>query len=190
MIPSNIRDIIINTYQKEPDLEIEVEVRFGDIFNDIFKSGVDIKTFNSVKNYLDEIFDPIFIKTIDYKMNNIRKTIDENGNVFWIIKEKIFNKIYNTINYSISIEKNINPMDMKFFIPDTIRNKKRFSYIIFEKSISIDLTEINTDKDENIFEIEIELLKPYYLNEFESAISNTYKIILNTKVLNEYNTIF
>lgn len=178
MLTKIFKNKIIENFEKYSD-DLEVEVRFGFFSNGSYTNRVNNKTFIKIKNYLDKNYNSIEINTIDFMHNKIRKTVCNNES-HWIIKEEIFNEvnIRNGLNYSISREKIIQPVEN--FKPDVIRKKKRFSYIIYDVSISIDITEIVMDK-ETFYEIEAELLNYEKIKLFENIIFNIFKIVLNSK---------
>jgi hypothetical protein len=190
MLPASLKNKIVSTYAGEKD--IELEARFGIFKQGNFFPGVNRQTFNRVKAYFEKnttIENIENIKTTDYIMGKVRKSVDMNGGTVWITKERLWNeenKDYG-LRYSMSRELNISPIT-QHFVSDTIREKNRSSYLVFSNSVRIDLTMVNMvsslEKKDNItFEVEIELIDSKALDNFEKAINVVLRLILDTLIL-------
>jgi len=185
MLPASLKNKIINTYATQKDLELEA--RFGDFIKNRFQPGVNRQTFNRVKAYFDKNAKAEHVKTTDYIMGRVRKSVYIDGSVAWITKEKVWNeenKDYG-IRYSMSKEIPVAPITTHFN-PEMIREKNRFSYLVFGDTVRIDLTIVNmvsSKKDDVTFEVEVELIDSKALTNFEKAIAVTLRLILDTIIL-------
>lgn len=204
MIPSSIQSKIITTYNQYDAGEVEFEARFGEYKHSKFKSGVTRQIFNRVNDYFGKKINSVNTRTTDYIQDNIRKTVtipdnDRNPKVIWIRKTRLWNqpiKEYG-IRYSMSRESNIDSIPN--FIPDVIREKNRYSYLVFNNSVRIDLTIVNMIQgshpksprsksyDESRYEIEIELVDPSNMKNLEKAILVTLKLVQDTYVIYTHN---
>jgi len=205
MLSADIKQRINSTYANYNDGTIELEARFGQIFKNTFKPGVTREVFNRIREYFDKRAKAIEIKTTDYISQNVRKTVtipvkDEISEVIWITKNRLWNqedKDYG-IRYSMSREIAIQPIAN--FVPEIIREKNRYSYIVFNNTVKIDITMVNmiqglqgkSNSDGTVYEIEVELLNTRGLDSFEKALIVTLQKILDTVVLykdNEANSV-
>lgn len=205
MLSADIKQRINSTYANYNDGTIELEARFGQIFKNTFKPGVSREVFNRIREYFDKRAKAIEIKTTDYISQNVRKTVtipvkDKSSEVIWITKNRLWNqedKDYG-IRYSMSREIPIQPISN--FVPEIIREKNRYSYIVFNNTVKIDITMVNmiqglqgkATNDETVYEIEVELLISRGLDSFEKALIVTLQKILDTVVLykdNEANSV-
>jgi len=189
MLPALLKNKIINTYATQKDLELEA--RFGNFIKHRFQPGVTRQTFNRVKAYFDKNAQAEHVKTTDYIMGRVRKSVYTNGKTVWITKERVWNeenKDYG-IRYSMSKEIPVAPIT-SHFVPEMIREKNRFSYLVFGDTVRIDLTIVNmvsstkkNVKDDITFEVEVELIDEKALTNFEKAIGVTLRLILDTIIL-------
>lgn len=187
MLSSSLKNKIINSYASHKDLELEA--RFGAFHKKGFSSGVSRQTFNRVKAYFEKNSTAITQKTTDYIMGKVRKSVDVNGGVVWMTKERLWNqdnRDYN-LRYSMSREILVDPITTHFKA-DVIREKLRSSYYVFGDAVRIDLTQVNMiqsnyNKDDTVFEVEIELIDTKALIKFEQAVNITLRLVLDTLVL-------
>jgi hypothetical protein len=204
MLSASIKQRINSTYANYNDGTIELEARFGQIVRNSFKPGVPREVFNRIREYFDQRSQAVEIKTTDYISQNVRKTVtipvgDEIPEVIWITKNRLWNqedKDYG-IRYSMSREIPIQPVAN--FVPEIIREKNRYSYVVFNNMVKIDITMVNmvqleanngtdkTIKDITKYEIEVELLNPRGLDSFEKALIVTLQKILDTIILYKDN---
>ncbi len=197
MLSSILKQRINSTYAEyNNDGTIELEARFGRSTNRGFKSGVSIQVFNRIKNYFDSRAQYISTKTTDYITQSIRKTVTspvgtENSKIIWIEKLRLWNQddIKYGIRYSMSREVPIKPIPN--YSPQIIREKNRYSYYVFQNMVRIDLTMVNMiqglqqyhQKDQTIYEVEIELVNLQGIGSFSKAIGIVLKKVLDTVVL-------
>ncbi len=202
MIPSSIKNKILSTYaQNTSDIgEVELEARFGTFYYNKFNPGVNRQVFNRIKNYFDARLTPINLRSTDYIMGKVRKTIigpqnnKDNDQVLWITKQRIWNspdKNYG-IRYSMSNEDPVEAIPEDVFVPDIIREKNRSTYLVFGNAVRIDITLVNMiqgsssknskskTKDDVTYEVEIELVNPSKIDLFEKAIIVTLRLILDS----------
>lgn len=201
MIPSLIKNKILSTYAQhssDPG-EVELEARFG-MYTPRFKPGVNRQVFNRIKDYFDSKATAINIRTTDYIMGNVRKTIvspqsnSDDEEIIWITKERLWNtpdKNYG-IRYSMSQEIPVEPIPDNVFVPDIIREKNRSTYLVFGNAVRIDITLVNMisgssaksptsrTTDDVKYEVEIELVQPSKLKFFENAVTVTLRLVLDT----------
>ena len=209
MLPVNLKNKIINTYSTDGK-DLELEARFGIYKKHNFSSGVTRQTFNRVKAYFDKNASPIDHKSTDYRMGKVRKSVDTTGNTVWITKENIWKEEDKDhgIRYSMAKEVTIEPI-LLHFEPNVIREKNRSSYLVFNDSVRIDITIVNTinivntiivpNQNEISFEIEVELVDSKILSNFESVIKLVSRLVLDTiylytekeknNIINEVNSI-
>ena len=199
MLPASIKQLITSTYAEYGENEVELEARFGSYKNRRFKSGVNIEVFNRIKSYFDTKSQSIQTRTTDYISNDVRKTVtiptdEEEIDTVWIKKNRLWNQEdpnYN-IRYSMSRETPISPIYN--FKPDILREKNRYSYIVFRNTVRVDMTIVNMIKltdDKSAkstdygttYEVEIELLSSGNLSFFEKTIVVTLQQILDTVTL-------
>ena len=194
MLSSNIKDKIRTTYASTNKGEVELEARFGLFKQKNFIPGVSRQVFNRVKSYFDsKAKNQIITRTTDYIMGNVRKTIvnpegDDSASIIWITKKRIWN-IPNQdygIRYSMSNEIMVDPIPDSIFSPTIIREKSRTSYLVFGNAVRVDLTLVTSsekNRDNVTYEIEVELLDPGQLVNFEKTIEITLRLVLDTIVL-------
>tara|TARA_R110001599_G_scaffold349372_2_gene577687 strand:+ start:348 stop:3398 length:3051 start_codon:yes stop_codon:yes gene_type:complete len=181
MLVASLKNKIINTYATDTNLELEC--RFGTFSKNRFVSGVDRNVFNRVKAYFDSKATVVNEKTTDYIMGKVRKSVSVDGTTVWITKERIWNEERTDygLRYSMSREIDVSPIT-SLFKPDVIREKNRSSYLIFGGAVRIDLTLVSMN-NKDTFEVEIELIKPSALVQFEQAINVTLYLVLDTVIL-------
>jgi SAM-dependent methyltransferase len=169
--------------------DLELEAKFGNFSKNRFNSGLNRQTFNRVKAYFDKMSLSLDGKTTDYIMGKVRKSVDSNNIVKWITKERLWNEdIYDyNFRYSMSRETEISPITA-YFSAEIIREKSRSSYLVFNNTVRIDITLVNSshikeNKNDTTYEVEIELLSLNGLDFFEKAVRITLNLVLDTVVL-------
>jgi SAM-dependent methyltransferase len=207
MLSADIKKLIDSTYTQYNDGSVEMEARFGVNTRNGFKPGVTRQVFNRIRDYFENKSTPQQSQTTDYIGKNVRKTVtnpigDGSPEIIWIQKTRLWNQDDPNygIRYSMSREINIDPVPN--FTPDIIREKNRYSYYVYNGTVRIDITMVNmvqnvqntgnvttyqgekkTNQDETKYEVELELLDPRGLNNFESALKVLLYRILDTLVL-------
>ena len=180
MLTGNLKNKITNT----GGVDLELEARFGSYKDNKFISDVKRQTFNRIKAYFDQNSTKIDVRTTDYIMGKVRKSVDSEGNTVWITKERVWvedDKNYG-IRYSMAREISVEPI-ITHFKPVVIREKNRSSYLIFNNSVRIDITQVNQmfkGKDTFTFEVEIELIDRKSLDKFEKAVIIVSRLVLDT----------
>jgi len=216
MLSADIKKLIDSTYAQYNDGSVEMEARFGVNTRNGFKPGVTRQVFNRIRDYFENKSTPQQIQTTDYIGKNIRKTVtnptgDGPTETIWIQKTRLWNQEDPNygIRYSMSREINVTPVPD--FVPDIIREKNRYSYFVYNGTVRVDITMVNmvqnvqntgnvttyqgekkTEQDETKYEVELELIDPAGLNNFESALKVLLYRILDTLVLytqNEFNQV-
>lgn len=191
---NNIYSLIDKFLNNELYNNLEFEIRF---------KNIDLNSFNRLYDYL--IFNnlemnEINTKDIIFNDNNkkIRYTINfNNSDILCINKINLLTKNFDLFDINLSNENIIkkkysnNYNNNKILL---IRNKQRFRFYIYNKSIAIDLTIITVFINDNdtkiLYEIECEILNEISINSIEKIYNIIYsnnfgilKIILNTKIL-------
>jgi hypothetical protein len=221
MLSTGLKNQIIQNFTQEKlsktqhYSELELEARFGTVDKSgHFIPGVSRQVFNRVKSYFDSKAKVIHSKITDYIMGKVRKsiiTVNESNQIEWITKERYWNQDDNNYNirYSMSKETKVPPISDEYFKPETLREKNRYSYLVFNDSVRIDITIVNMVKlnanigqnvhEKDTYEIEVELLKNENLDSFEKALAVTLKLVLDTislytekeryQIVNEINSI-
>lgn len=154
------------------DESIELEVRFGYFDKSNFKSNIKLLQFNNIKKYLIQNYKKYIEQDsiVEYDTNNNYRKIIIEDNIIWQMKTKLETINLYEYNCRISKSKEIN-FKPKEFNTNYIRNRKRFSFNIFDIG-KVDLSIINNDTYEFEFE--------YYGNnikELQSFIEQFYLII-------------
>ena len=186
MLSNSLKNKIRENFSKD-DRGLELEAKFGRFTRNGFESSLDKQTFIRVKQYFDKNSKPIVSKTTDHVMGRVRKTIDEDGEISWMTKERLWNEdLYDyNIRYSMSKEIKSNPIT-SHFAPDLIREKFRSSYLVFNNTVRIDITTVDTfakNEKKTTYEVEIELIDKKSLDNFEKAINVTLRLVLDTLIL-------
>lgn len=201
MLTPSIRQRINSTYAQYNDGTVELEARFGKSVKDQFKPGITREVFNRIREYFDRRAQAVEIKTTDYISQNVRKTVTvPTGNnqpeVIWITKLRLWNqddKDYG-IRYSMSREIPVQPVSN--FVPEIIREKNRYTYVVFNNQVKIDITTVNMIQgvhnqkgydDKTKYELEVELIKPSGLEAFDKTLVVTLQKILDTTILYKTN---
>ncbi len=187
MLSTALKNKIRSNFASNAGQFLELEAKFGNFDRGRFNSGLNRQTYNRVKAYFDKMATSKVAKTTDYIMGRVRKSVSENGDVEWITKERLWNEeLYDyNIRYSMSREIKIPPVT-SHFEPEIIREKFRSSYLVFNNTVRIDITLVTTQQNnkQNITnEVEIELLDPKALDNFEKAIGVTLRLVLDTVIL-------
>ena len=197
MINSKTKQRIVSTFSKYNNKDIELEARFGYFRENRFTSGVTRQVFNRILEYFGNLGKPTVIKTTDYiGDNNVRKSVvtPTNSNtpqsVIWMTKTRLWNwddRDYN-VRYSMSQETLIEPIPN--FISKVIREKNRYTFIVFSGSVKVDLTIVdmitskgNKVKDKSVYEVEVELIQNNRLDYFEKSLQVVLYRVLDTIVL-------
>lgn len=162
----------------------EVEVRFGHFMGKNFVSSVeDIQAFNDLRNFILKNKASVYSETEDfYYPDNLRLSVDSNGNKVLIrkIKKYNFDKLHSNIRIGIASEEIVSEIPEELPAPLYFRKKKRWSLKIQNK-FQIDLTEIFETKVS--YEVELEILNlQISLNELNNVVMKFY--------LNVYGTLY
>ena len=176
---------------------VEVEARFGYFEGSKFTSGVSRSTFNRMKetmiklnprfNYThskDQIFRESGMQGWPYDRNTTERyttiyNFDGTENKSYrLIKTRVQNFDVPDYFFRISISKEITDESPQPSLqPIMIREKKRWSYTVFQENFRLDLTEVTAYNQprnaQTVFEIEIEILgsKLENLNDFEKTVT-------------------
>lgn len=209
---TSIKDLVRSLAPIDTDgTSIEIEVRFGQFNEQNFTSGVSRATFNRVKQSMIEANsrftytyskDEIFRDTGDRNSTERYTTIyNDNGLVDYIyrlVKNRVKNFDVPDYSFRISVSKEITdesprPSSDSGHYPILIRDKKRWSFNIYNKKVRLDLTEVTSyhpgdndpSKAKTVFEIEIEILGPKLenLDIFNDAITLYLKQIQGTIIV-------
>lgn len=198
MLTPNIKQRISSTYASHGNKNVELEARFGRSTIKGFVPGVTRQTFNRIREYFTTKAHPVQTKTTDYISGDIRKTVttplssDTSPETIWIKKTRLWNQEDNNygIRYSMSKELPISPVER--FNPKVIREKNRWSFMVFGGTVRVDLTMVNMvqglqkvspQKDQTRYEVEVELVHPQALSRFEKASTVTLQLVLDTILL-------
>lgn len=188
MLSGALKNKIRESYVRDKNLELEA--KFGSFSKGRFESSLDRQTFNRVKAYFDRMAKSVDSKTTDYIMGRVRKSVDENSNTAWMSKERQFNEDIRDYNLRISMSRETpSPPITSHFSPDIIREKSRASYLVFGNTVRIDITLVNSTflkdrgESETTYEVEVELVDPKSLDNFEKAINVTLRLVLDTLLL-------
>lgn len=185
MITNVYKDILTITGLHEAK-NIEIEARF---------KNVNRFQFERVQKYLEagggvNVFGGTAVNLKDERDGNIRKMTDlDTEKSMWITKEPL--KSLSVQDYDldlcISLENPIDSGARDTFNPDTIRIKKRHSYMMINDTVRVDLTVVDQTiasvSTENRFEIEVELVDHNSLDNLDAVIQKIYKIIHQTEVI-------
>ena len=189
MLNTSLKQSINSTFAEYNDGTVELEARFGRSTQYEFKSGVTRSVFNRIKQYFDSRSGSEYIKTTDYiGKNNVRKTITLDNEEVWIKKVRLWNQTISEYGLRISMSREIPIDSVPDFKPTVIREKTRYSYLVFNSTVRIDLTIVNMlenlskkGKDGGTtYEVEIELVKTNGLRNFEVATTVTLQQVLDT----------
>ena len=186
MLSNSLKNKIRENFSKD-DRGLELEAKFGRFTRNGFESSLDKQNYIRTKSYFDKMANPTISKTTDHVMGRVRKTIDENGEISWMTKERLWNEdLYDyNIRYSMSREIKSNPIT-SHFAPELIREKFRSSYLVFNNTVRIDITTVDTfaqNEKRTTYEVEIELIDKKSLDNFEKAINVTLRLVLDTLIL-------
>ena len=186
MLSNSLKNKIRENFSKD-DRGLELEAKFGRFTRNGFESSLDKQNYIRTKSYFDKMAKPTISKTTDHVMGRVRKTIGESGEVTWMTKERLWNEdLYDyNIRYSMSREIKSNPIT-SHFAPDLIREKFRSSYLVFNNTVRIDITTVDTfakNEKRTTYEVEIELIDKKSLDNFEKAINVTLRLVLDTLIL-------
>lgn len=174
----------------------ELEVRIGKFIGSRFESTVTKKVFETIRMAHEKFKHDKYNSTDYFFENNIRKTVMESGETFYM--EKVRKSTYDIYDYGMRIasssEKKVN-FDETDKKPLLVRQKNRTRYYILE-DVVLDIT-IVKQNEQISYEIEIEFLKiPKYevlynvLRTFLTTRDSSYEIIKtdeSNKVIDEYN---
>jgi hypothetical protein len=186
MLSTSLKNKIRENFSKD-DRGLELEAKFGRFGRNGFESSLDKQHFIRTKQYFDKMAKPTISKTTDYVMNRVRKTVTDSGEISWMTKERLWNEdLYDyNIRYSMSREIKSNPIT-SHFTPELIREKFRSSYLVFNNTVRIDITTVDTfakNEKRTSYEVEIELIDKKALDNFEKAINVTLRLVLDTLIL-------
>ena len=186
MISNSLKNKIRENFSKD-DRGLELEAKFGHFTRNGFESSLDRSTYNRITQYFSKMAKATISKTTDQVMGRVRKTIGEEGEISWMTKERLWNEdLYDyNIRYSMSREIKSNPIT-SHFAPDLIREKFRSSYLVFNNTVRIDITTVDTfakNEKRTTYEVEIELIDKKSLDNFEKAINVTLRLVLDTLIL-------
>jgi hypothetical protein len=195
MLSSNIKQRISSTYAQHGTKNVELEARFGRKTDKGFVPGVTREVFNRIQSYFDSRAQVTITRSTDYISKELRKTVttpvEGNPETIYIQKERLWNEEDTNygIRYSMSGEYPINPL---YFEPDIIREKTRYSYLVFKNTVRVDMTIVNMVRgvqgkserdDKTRYEVEIELIDPQGLDSFDKAVKTILYRLLDTIVL-------
>jgi len=198
MLSSSIKQRINSTYAQYNDNTVELESRFGKLTQGGFKPGVTKEVFNRIRDHFEQRAQVIETRTTDYIGKNIRKTVTVptvgSPQTIWITKNRLWSEDDPNygIRYSMSREIPIHPVDN--FVPETIREKNRYSYSVYKNMVRVDMTVVNmiqgvqgkTKEDSTTYEVEIELIDPKGIESFDKTTNIILYRLLDTIVL--YNS--
>jgi len=157
-----------------PRKEIEIEVRWGEIYDGKFQSGISMNKFFQLKNSLTQTIIPQMINLEDVSDGIIR--ISENiadGKKRAVKKSLIKEFVDKELGISLSVSREIN-VEPTEITSQVIRKKNRSSYT-FNDFTRFDLTEVdqtifNNGTTSNRYEIEFELTDLSQLDAFYEQI--------------------
>jgi len=193
MLPQELNKEIVSALQEaarndKGGISTELEAKFGHYEGTRFVSTVDRTTFNRVKAHFDKSIEPSFVHSVDYSFKNIRKTENKDSqDVTWLSKDRLWNKDIPDYGIRISSSREtILRVPPKSFIPEYVREKERYSYVVFSNEIRVDMTIVKSDRV--TYEIEIELLPTSFpavqrAKTFEKAIYAVRTIVDDTHIL-------
>ena len=189
----------------------EIEVRF----KGYSKSGIDIRTFDRLKEYYKNLlYESVNTLDLIKSDENVRLTIDSSGNEKAIKKALVSRQESNGFNLfiAVSLEKNLEYSNEQIttFKTDlvksenrTIRSKNRLSYRLVDTDdhggVQLDLTVVHNNIRKNgksitdiTYEVELELIDHNKLNSLLYFIPKILSVIQDTEILytvEEYHNI-
>jgi hypothetical protein len=172
-----------------PSSQIEVEVRLGMITPSGW-SPLTHALFTNFRTYLSQRkVDPISNSlTTDYTSNNIRKSVNEKGDITWVEKKSVWfqDDPDLAVRISVSTEQPLKKGPDNFS-PSIIRTKSRESFLLQNNLVRLDMTSVNmTDEkhqETTRYEIELELLDTTKVKEYLKTVEFFIKILHQTEVI-------
>lgn len=178
MLTSSLRTKIITLQSQYPNLE--VEARYGTFENGKFTPGVSLQTFARIRETLGKTSEVTVETSEDRIGDDIRETIHE-GKSTWINKKRLLAEDISSYGLRIGASQETPISPIPNFTPTHIRRKVRYSYLIVNGAVRVDLT-----REENhrvVHEVEVELIVIDAFDAFSKSIELILKLVQDTHIL-------
>lgn len=193
-----INDIIsfFQTIKTDVSLEkrdVEVEVKFTKYMK-IYGSGISLEQFIRIKNLFRESNNNVFTKDYIVEINKDKKRKITNcfGDIQWEEKRPLRKNIdEEKYMFRISFNEEISIDQIENFVPIIKRSIKRYSFLIEDENLRIDLSEVTVNANK-IYELELEILNKEGVNSLLKTIGKILQVLLNSDNLykiEEYSSI-
>ena len=165
---------------------LEVEVRFGRfIYNTTqnsrqFINGLTWKTFSRLRDHYTSITPPTIINSTDYSGGRFRKSIIESTSesqsqrILWTTKDRLWDDTPSEYPFRLVVSRETSIQPPRNFRSNVIRHKTRYSFLLFNDAIRLDLTEVSMSTEDNRdvtrYEAEAEILDPRILPQLSSIL--------------------
>lgn len=193
MLGVNINDVraILSQYHQG---EVELEAKFGK-YDRNFSSNVIWPHFDRARKKLQSLSTETILRSTVYRSGNLRKIVVSADNdldddvVRWEVKNRMHNYDLRDYGVRVSISQEVAITDLEDenianFNPDNIRIRTRYSYLIADGNVRVDMTEVTMMGEHgntNTYEIEAEYVGHMEnLEMFNQAINNLFKWIYDT----------